>query len=503
MRIEILDLEAEYIKDMESGNGFIIDTPVAVKKREIIRNPRGIYSSLFGGNINDSAESESLKKYTCECGQTTGKFRYGDVCPHCGKNVQFVNEELDKTGWVCLKEPYTVINPKMYRFLEVVFKAKRLDDMIKFERKFDKHGMLRNDEIDPKNPYSNIGLVEFANNFDIILEQIGDKKKIMETQFIRDNRHKIFTSKIPVISLILRPVVMINNLTFNYDPLNKYYSEMVSHSAYINRNLDNDMTHINLGVLYELQKKFNELEDEIQKQKMNGKKHTIRGNILGSRIDFSARHVLIPNTDSVKMDGLVIPYLTFVSFYKFHIMNIYKKLYQISIHELEDRWYTLVMTQDPSIVKIVDLLIKRTENGLRHYVNRNPTLSYGSTTCLKLSGIHDSIKNLTMKVSLQILTSMNADFDGDALNDAAIIERNMADTFEKYYNPERMVVSISTGKFNRKCGLIKDQLCGLWSFCNDDLDVEDTMNDPNDGFSICDQAMIVETQKYYEAGGVF
>jgi DNA-directed RNA polymerase beta' subunit len=446
---------------------------------------------------------EPLKKYSCECGNTTGKFRFGDICPHCNTVVKFIDDELNKTGWMELKEPYVIINPRMYKFLEVVFKAKRLDEMIRFERKLDMHGVLRNDTGDSKNPYANIGIVEFANNFDIILENLGDKKRILETRFINENRDKIFSRHIPVISLLLRPVVMINNSTFNYDPLNKFYSEMVSHVCYINNNLDNDMTYINLNVLYELQKKYNELEDGILRQKINGKKRAIRGNILGSRINFSARHVLIPNVESVQIDAIVIPYLTFTEFYKFHIMNIYKKIYQVSIHELEDRWYTLVMSQDPSIMKIIDILIKQTKNGLRNYVNRNPTLSYGSTTSLKVTSIHTDIHNLTMKISLNILQSMNADFDGDALNDVALIEQNMADMFEKYYNPERMILSVSSGNFNRKCNLIKDQLCGIWSFCNDDDDVEDTMNDPDDGFTICDNGMLAAAEQFYASGGIF
>ena len=321
---EILNLDQSFAEDMQSGLGFIIDTPIPVTKKELIRNPRGIYSSLYGGDITDITEIQ--KRYKCECGETIGKFRAGTICPHCHTEVKFQDDELERCGWMVLKEPYFVINPKMYQFLESILKAKRLDEMIKFDRKLDKHGKLITDLPEKqKNPYANIGLVEFRNRFVEIIQTMGDKKKSMEIEFVMNNLDKVFTSHIPVISLLLRPVVLIGNTTFNYDPLNKFYAEMVSHIAYINENMDDEFTYANLSILYELQKKFNELNDEITKQKINGKKHAIRSFIMGSRINFSARHVLIPNTESVQLDSIVIPYLTFVEFYKFHIMNIFKK----------------------------------------------------------------------------------------------------------------------------------------------------------------------------------
>lgn len=489
MKMQILNLDAEFEKDVKSGVGFPIDEPVPITKKELIRNPRGIYSNLFGGDISDITEIQ--RRYTCECGETIGKFRAGTKCPHCGTIVKFQDDEIERTGWMSLKEPYCLINPKMYKFLESILKTKRLDEMIRFDRKLDKHGMLDMESSkDSKNPYANIGILEFRNRLDEIIQNMGDKKKTMEIKFVLDNRDKIFTSHIPVMSLLLRPVVLISGTTFNYDPINKYYSEMVSHVAYINNNCDDELTYANISVLYELQKKFNELEDEITKQKINGKKHAIRSFILGSRINFSARHVLIPNSHSVQMDGLVIPYQTFVEFYKFHIMNIYKKLYNVTINELQDRWYTLVANHDPSILNIIQILIRKTEGGMRVYTNRNPTIAWGSTMCLKIIGINEDPDDLTMSIDLNVCPPMNADFDGDTLNNVPIIEQSFADKFEKFFSPERMTISVATGKFNRKVSLIKDQLVGLYSFCNDDTDDADTEFDPDDNFSIVTPQMI-------------
>lgn len=495
MKNVIANLDELYQQDIANGTGFIIDTPIPVTKKDVIRNPRGIYSSLFGGDITDVAEIQ--KRYSCTCGETVGKFRSGLFCPKCQTPVTYQNNELDRTGWMALNEPYFVINPKMYKFLEKVLKAKRLDDILKFDRKLDRHGVLEvSTQVDPKNPYSNIGMLAFRERFDEILDNLADKKRQFELKFIMDNRDKIFVSHIPVLTLLLRPVILIGATTFNYDSLNKQYSEMISHVDYINNNIDNSTTYTNLTILYELQKKFNETEDDIIKLKLNGKSHTIRSNVLGSRINFSARHVLVPNTDTVQMDSIVIPYLTFVEFYKFHIMNIYKKLYNVTMNELLDRWFTLVQTQDPSIMNIIKILINKTDGGMQLYDNRNPTIALGSTTAQTLIGINEDIDDLTMSLPLNILPLKNADFDGDTLNNVPIIEKAFADEFKKYFSPQRMIISAATGKFNNQMNLLKDQLVGIYSFCNDDFDADDN-DDPNDGFSIINQSMLITRDAYY------
>jgi hypothetical protein len=498
MQAILYNLEEEYQKDMANGNGFIIDTPVPIDKRGIIRNPRGIYSSLFGGDITDS--EELLRRYRCQCGELTGKFRENMVCEKCGTPVTYQDNEVDKTGWMVLNQPYVLISPSMYEFLKIVFKPKILDDIINYRHKLDANGVMLFPTVgkEENNPYSNIGLVEFARRFDEILDAMGNKSKVYEIDIIKRNRDKIFTNKIPVLNLLLRPVILISGSTFNYDPINMYYSEMISHVYYINNNIKNVETSSNHVVLYDLQNKWNELNSKIIDQKINGKKHTIRNFVLGSRVNFSARHVIIANQESVSMTTVKLPYLTFCEFYKFHIMNIYKKIYRITVNELQDRWYTLVMTQDPSIMHIIDLLIHRTKNGLRLLINRNPTIALGSIQVVKISGIITDIHDLTMAMPLTILKIFGADFDGDVLAEIPIIDQTLADKLEAFYSPERLIISVNTGLYNRRITLIKDQFVGLYSFCNDSFCAED-FDYPKHNFSIITPQLLQARNDYFAA----
>jgi hypothetical protein len=198
------------------------------------------------------------------------------------------------------------------------------------------------------------------------------------------------------------------------------------------------------------------------------------------------------------MTTVKIPYLTFCEFYKFHIMNIYKKIYRITVNELQDRWYTLVMTQDLSIMHIIDILIRRTKGGLRLLVNRNPTIALGSIQVVSVSGIIEDITDLTVSMPLTILKIFGADFDGDVLADIPIMDQTFADKLEKYYSPERLIISVNTGLYNRRISLIKDQLVGLYSFCNDPFCAED-FDYPKHNFSIITPQLLQARDAHYGA----
>jgi hypothetical protein len=497
MRASIINMEMEYQKDMHNGLGIEIDTPIPVDKKEMLRNPRGIYSSLFGGDISDIEELQ--KRYSCQCGEVTGKFKEGLLCEKCGTPVTFHDDELERTGWMTLDDPYVLITPRMYKFLESAIRPKILDEIINFNHRLDANGNIIYNDMDPtsKNPYANIGILEFQRRFDEILDKMGKSDKLKEIEFLKLHRSNVFTKRVPVLNLALRPVVLIAGTTFNYDPINMYYSEMMSHIHYINNNVNNAQTQSNLNILYELQKKWVALDKEIVAQKINGKKHTIRSFILGSRINFSARQVIIAENDSVKMTGVRVPYLTFCEFFKFHMMNIYKKIYRITVNELQDRWYTLVASQDPSIMHIIDLMIKRSNGGLRLLVNRNPTIALGSIQCLTITGIYPDIHDLVMALPLTILGLMNADFDGDVLSIVPMIDVDFANKFERFFSPERLIISAATGRYNRKISLIKDQLVGLYSFCNDPFIPED-FNCKEDKFSIITPQMLMARDEYYK-----
>lgn len=74
-----------------------------------------------------------------------------------------------------------------------------------------------------------------------------------------------------------------------------------------------------------------------------------------------------------------------------------------------------------------------------------------------------------MSMPEQILTIMNADFDGDNLNQISMKTLELSKAYDKYFNPRKnMFISRNDGLFNEDMGLYKNQIIGLYEFNNID-----------------------------------
>lgn len=87
--------------------------------------------------------------------------------------------------------------------------------------------------------------------------------------------------------------------------------------------------------------------------------------------------------------------------------------------------------------------------------------------CVEVKEVKKDYDDLTMSLPCQILSSLNADFDGDVLNIVSLKGNDFKKKFDKIFNPRNsLFVSRNDGLFNNDCNLLKDQAIGLWSFCN-------------------------------------
>jgi len=84
----------------------------------------------------------------------------------------------------------------------------------------------------------------------------------------------------------------------------------------------------------------------------------------------------------------------------------------------------------------------------------------------KVKAVKTEYDDLTMSLSGQILSSLNADFDGDVLNIISVKSNEFKSKFKRIFDPRRsMFVDRNTGYFNSDAGLLKDQAIGLSQFC--------------------------------------
>ena len=81
--------------------------------------------------------------------------------------------------------------------------------------------------------------------------------------------------------------------------------------------------------------------------------------------------------------------------------------------------------------------------------------------------ITPDINDHTMSLPLSILALLNADFDGDVLNIISLKVTSMSKTYYRKLNPRSNIfIDRNDGSYNSEAGLFKDQILGLYSFCN-------------------------------------
>lgn len=460
VRFDIIDFDKECEKDLITGKGFVVCEP-AFKKD--VKNKYGIHSPLFGSDWED--EESIIERYRCGCGDMKGKTYMDETCPLCGEKVKYRDVNYKIFGWIVIQEHY-IIHPLWFKIIETAIGAKVLDEIIRFERPTDINGHILTDmqdtNIKPSTPFYNIGLGEFKKRFIEIMVYYKRKKKDKNEifNFILKNKHKIFTHCIPVCTSVLRPF-MIKGDMLMYTELDKGYNPIVSIVNKLNKSgnyLDEMDTPFKL---YRVQKKFEMIWDKVF-DIINQKDGFIKDQILGGRINYSARNVIIPDP-TLKANEVRIGYKCFMELYKQELIAIISKSKSITENEAHTLWHNAMINFSETFYQAMYHIIKNFDPCI--LLNRNPTINYGSMICVDIVDISRDLECYTMKLSIQTLTEFNADFDGDILNITALKSKDLKKEFRKVFNPrDNMFISRTDGLYNTNYGLLKDQLIGLRDF---------------------------------------
>lgn len=464
-RLEEINWTEEFRKDIITKRGFIVKAKAFDKFKNAEMD--GIHSPRFGTTWSD--DNAFAERYKCACGTLMGKLYEGETCPYCKTKVQFVDIDLNKYAWYVLLHDYYIIQPAMFKKLESFIGKRNLAEIVEFKYVMDRDGYFKApEEQDKKKPYYGIGMYQFCKQFDDIMEYYKSKRKnkLDVYENIMQNKEKVFTQYIPVYSAILRPVFL-SDEDYSYTKIDRKYNSL--YGNILNLNKEAKMTvateeKINKN-LFKAQMKLNEIYKLIF-DNMDQKDGWIRENILGGRINFSARNVITPDT-SLRADQIRLPYLTFLMLYQAEIINLMVKINGVSFTTATNEW-NLAQTQfNPKVYEIMKYIIKHTKHKVKVLVNRNPTINFGSIMAVNVIDIKQDFDDLSMSLSAQVLTPFNADFDGDVLNIYDLKSNEFKKEFSRIFNPRKsMFINRNDGLFDDSCSLIKDQMIGLYQFCN-------------------------------------
>lgn len=439
--LEYINLDEECRADLLT-TGFRITAKQNINQ-DLKNNADTIFSYRYGQGLED--ESPFRTTHRCECGYLEGKLNNGIICPHCHKPVKYVDNDFEIFGWIIL-DNYVVIHPSLYTVVRSLI-GPNLDKILDYVEVLDQDG-----NIIPKQPTSiedsfiGIGMIEFYNRFDEIIQYYASTKKTKAIYYeeIMRQRDAIFTHSIPVFTKLLRPI-KVQDGRMIFEGTNSDYQMISKEAVLINKKSEEgDLTRKKEeNILYHIQQKLNHLNKSIDAI-LSGKKGTYRG-LFGGRYNFTARCVITPDP-SLRVDEIALPYACLMELMKEAIINVIQKTYNINYLDAYLRWFDGLLKEDPMLVSILNSLISKHSSGrgIPFVINRNPTLHYGSIMQMYCTKVNTD--SYAMKVPLQILAPLNADFDGDVLNILWIINKTFQEDAERVFNPRNaMFISRNDG----------------------------------------------------------
>lgn len=458
---ERLNWDDEYYNDLISGVGFTITEPPEISMDETKeKSLYGPQSPLYGSSFSD--EQAFIERYRCKCGKLMSKQFEGEVCPICGSTVEYRDADIKTTGWISIGEENKIINPYFYHLLHKAL-GKIFPDIITAKFKIDTDGKkikAKPEDLDetPTSPYFGIGIDEFYNKYEQILNYFKGlnkfKNKIDQIDVLLLAKRDVFTSHIPIYSTLLRPQSITSD-SFYFGTVDKIINTLFNLSEKLKNCSDVEREYI----LSRIQTKCLSFWDT-NFQMIHGKNGFPRQQMLGGRINYSARNVIIPAPD-LKDNEIDLSYHTFLEVFKFLIINYISRLDDVSEDKAQQIWRR-AYNFDEKVYAIMTYLVEQREVAL--IINRNPTLNYYSILLMRIRKVKHDSDDYCLSVPLSILPGLNADFDGDILNIIGLMDRTLQKMYRKYDPVTRMLTDRDSGLLNDYFVINKDQLINLVMF---------------------------------------
>lgn len=368
-------------------------------------HPAGLFSEQIFGPI---------KNYTCQCGTYYGVSRSGGTCDKCGVDIE--NSVVRRKRFAKIVLPIPIVNPIMYDLILDIggnLVKTYLNKLMKNEKsvlyiKDDYYYVTDSNKV-PENVIKWEKLEAIQELISNLANTNVDADPNSKWKVIKDNIDKLFIKTILVLPPDLRPAAKgIERNNQVVDKINRFYMQILTKKESMKDTVIDISRDKNLFYSYfkQIQKDAMELYEHII-EKLSKKEGLIRSNILGKRIDFSGRAVIIPDP-SLKIDECSIPYIMFLELFK---LQISKKLIELNkfklLNEAIDYIDECILLHNNILFSICEELSK---NELC-ILNRQPTLHRLGMLGFKLKISLDMV----IKLHPLACSGFNADFDGDQM----------------------------------------------------------------------------------------
>jgi hypothetical protein len=418
----------------------------------------------------------------CDCWNLSGNLNVGRTCSDCRtvcRDDFSSDERLEHNSWLGIPPPLRVLHPIAYIVLSQWLSRKGVVNCIdaiidsKLELPAELHGVVLGR-----------GHEYFERNFDQLMAYFldtarGDNKRVSAKrknadyieQFIKAYRPVLFCSHLPVMASVLHSITSADG-----GPKARQYADaslqIILDACTDLQQIEETMTRRRPDAMstavHRVYKTYISYIVDIAKTRLSTKKSLIRGHMLGTRLHFSIRSVIIPHPD--EYDHLYFPWAITVNLLRLHIVGRLTRKHGLSIGEATARQVAALLQYDAGIDQIMKDLIAECNPefpGIPILFNRNPSLKRGAIQLLYLTRVKTDLHDKTINISTKVLRAPNADFDGDALNGVMLLEMDAAQAFQVLH-PSRRIRSTREPRISSELSLPKQSLAVLNSFLQDE-----------------------------------
>lgn len=359
-----------------------------------------------------------------------------------------------------------------------------------------KKGSQDEDEVDSKR------VLRATNAYDI-LKRIDDETVELLGMNARHSRPENLVIKVLAVAPpCVRPSIELSSNAKSEDDLTHMYQSILSTNMELEKakqaglpasRLDEIVTRLQGFVGYLMNNEENKAKQKggrpikSIRQRLKGKEGRLRGNLMGKRVDFSARTVVSPDP-SLELDELGVPKsIAMTLTYPEVVTQLNIEFLKELVQRGGDEWPGARFYKRKVDGKIIDLNCVNTKPNLqfgdiveRHLMNGDYVLFNRQPSLHKMSIMGHRTRILpysTFRLNLSVTTPYNADFDGDEMN--MHVPQNLetkAEIMKLMHVPKQIV----TPQSNRPVmGLVQDVLLGIKL-----LTLRDTFVNKEDLFNI-------------------
>jgi DNA-directed RNA polymerase subunit beta' len=398
------------------------------------------------------------KNWECNCGKYKRQRFKGVICDRCGVEVTTSKVRRERMGHIELAIPIAHIwffknQPCIIGNLLGV-SAKDLERVIYYEQyividpgnsKFKKNQIITNEDYEDAKreginfvadmgaiavrkvlSEANLNLVELSEELSSTAEESGSKsvkleslKRLKFVEAFKNSSNKpewMVLDVLPVIPPDLRPLVQLDGGRFATSDLNEFYRRVINRNNRLKKLIDARAPDI---ILRNEKRMLQEAVDNLfdsdpkarKKEKMKslsellkGKQGRFRTNLLGKRVDYSGRSVIVVGPE-LKMHECGLPKRMALELYKPFIVR--KIMGEEGLANTVRHAKKIIDSEDPKVWDIVEPIIKDHPVML----NRAPTLHR-----LGIQAFYPKlIEGSAIRLHPLVCAAFNADFDGDQM----------------------------------------------------------------------------------------